>query len=90
MFNRDSQRMLHFKDWKDEDIQSIKAPALVLIGNEDVTKPGHAVAMAQLLPLGKLVILPGGHGACLGEIMFADKPGHLPSITADIIDDFLK
>ena len=25
MFNRDSQRMLHFKDWKDEDIQSVKA-----------------------------------------------------------------
>jgi len=28
MFNRDRHRMLHFKDWPDEEIRSIKAPTL--------------------------------------------------------------
>lgn len=89
MFNRDCQRMLHFRDWTDEDIRSIQAPALILIGNEDVTKPGHAVAMSRLLPKGKWVILPGGHGECLGEVSF-EHPGNLPSITAGLVEDFLK
>ena len=90
MFNRDCQRMLHFKDWLDEDIRSIKAPTLILIGgDQDVTKPEHAVEMYRLLPQGRLIILPGGHGACLGEITFADKAGNLPSMTAGIIEDFL-
>ena len=89
MFNRDCQRMLHFKDWADEDIRSIQAPTLILIGNEDVTQPEHAVAMSRLLPKGKLVILPGGHGQCLGEVMY-NNPGNWPSITAGIVEDFLK
>jgi len=89
MFNRDCQRMLHFKDWTEEDIRSIQAPTLVLIGNADVTTPEHALAMSRLLPKGKLVILPGAHGECLGEVMF-DEPGNLPWITAGIIEDFLK
>ena len=89
MFNRDRHRMLHFKDWPDEEIRSIKAPTLVLIGDQDVTQPEHAVAMYHLLPRARLVILPGGHGECLGEIMFADKGGHLPLITAGIVEDFL-
>lgn len=45
--------------------------------------------MSRLFPQGKLIILPGGHGACLGDIMLED-PGNLPSITAGIIEDFLK
>lgn len=89
MFERDRDRMLHFSDWSDEDIRSIKARTMVLIGNEDVTQPEHAVAMSRLLPQGKVVILPGGHGQCLGEVMY-DNPGDWPSITAGIVEDFLK
>lgn len=39
MFNRDSQRMLHFKDWMDDDIRGVKVPALVLIGNRMLQNP---------------------------------------------------
>ena len=31
MFNKDKERMLNFKDWKDEDIHSIKSPTLIIM-----------------------------------------------------------
>jgi hypothetical protein len=45
MFDRDVQRMVDFKDWPDEAIRSIQAPAptAVMISDQDVTKPEHAV-----------------------------------------------
>ena len=89
MFNRDKQRMLNFSDWSDKDIASINAPTLVLIGNDDVTQPEHAVAMSRLLPNGKLVILPGGHGECLGDVMFPDA-SYQPANTAAILEHFLQ
>lgn len=87
MFNRDKQRMVDFQDWPDSDIASIDIPTLILIGNDDVTTPEHAAAMARLLPRGKLVILPGGHGECLGDILFPDS--RLPRITSMLVEDFL-
>lgn len=87
MFNRDKERMLNFQDWPDEEVGGIQAPTLVLISNDDVATPEHAAAMARLLPNGKLVILPGGHGECLGDILFPDS--YLPAVTAQIVQNFL-
>jgi len=42
MFNKDVQRMEKFKDWTDEEIRSIKAPAFIFIGDHDVVKAEHA------------------------------------------------
>jgi pimeloyl-ACP methyl ester carboxylesterase len=53
-------RMENFKDWKDADVQTIKAPTMILIGDADVIKPEHAVEMYRLLlPISQLAILPG-------------------------------
>jgi len=52
-------RMLQFKDWPEDDIRSIRAPTLVMIGDADIITPEHAVAMFRLLPHGQLAILPG-------------------------------
>ena len=52
-------RMLEFKDWRPEDIQSIGAPTLVMIGDADIIRPEHAVEMFRLLPHGQLAVLPG-------------------------------
>ena len=52
-------RMLEFKDWKEDDIRSIAAPTLVIIGDTDVIRPEHAVEMFRLLPHGQLAVLPG-------------------------------
>ena len=51
--------MLEFKDWRPEDIQSIGAPTLVMIGDADIIRPEHAVEMFRLLPHGQLAVLPG-------------------------------
>jgi pimeloyl-ACP methyl ester carboxylesterase len=53
------KRMLEFKDWRPEDIQSIEAPTLVMIGDADVVRPEHAVEMFRLLPHAHLAVLPG-------------------------------
>jgi len=54
MYEKDKKRMVDFKDWKAEDIHSINVPALIIIGDEDVVRPEHAVEMFPLLPHGRL------------------------------------
>ena len=66
---RCAKRMLEFKDWPAEDIRSIEAPTLVMIGDADNVRPEHAVEMFRLLPHAQLAVLPGGHGAYIGEVI---------------------
>ena len=58
-----------FGGWREEDLQAIEAPALVIIGDSDI-RPEHAVALFRLLgggvpgdlvgiPRSRLAILPG-------------------------------
>ena len=54
-----ARRMMEFKDWPPEVIQSIDAPTLVLNGDSDVVRPEHAVEIFRLLPHAQLAILPG-------------------------------
>jgi pimeloyl-ACP methyl ester carboxylesterase len=54
-----ARRMLEFKDWRAEDIRSITAPTMVMIGDGDIVRPEHAVEMFRLLPHGRLAVLPG-------------------------------
>lgn len=63
----DKKRMIEFEDWKAEDIRSIGAPTLIIIGDNDVVSPEHAVEMFRLLPRARLSILPGIHGSYIGE-----------------------
>jgi pimeloyl-ACP methyl ester carboxylesterase len=57
-------------DWPAEDMQSIKAPTLIIAGDADVVRPEHAVEMYRLLgggvpgdlaglPNARLAVLPG-------------------------------
>ena len=50
---------LESKGWRPEEIQSIKAPALVMIGDDDIVRPEHAVQMFRMLPHAQLAVLPG-------------------------------
>ena len=65
------KRMLEFKDWRPEDVQSIQAPTLLVIGDADSVRPEHAVEMFRLLPHAQLAVFPGGHGAYIGEAIGA-------------------
>lgn len=90
MFNKDRERMQHFKDWSDEAVKSIKAPALVMASDHDVITVAHTQQIAQLIPGAQLAILPGIHGAFIGEICTAEKGSKLPEVTATLVKEFLK
>jgi pimeloyl-ACP methyl ester carboxylesterase len=59
MFDKAVQRMRSFKDIPAEKMRTIKAPALVVCGDSDVTRPEHAVEEFRLLPHAQLAVLPG-------------------------------
>ena len=61
-FTKSVQRMLHFKGWTPEEIRSINAPTLVMIGDHDIVRPEHAVLMFRLFPNAQLAD-PARHGS---------------------------
>jgi pimeloyl-ACP methyl ester carboxylesterase len=89
MFEKDKKRMVEFEDWKEEDIRSIDASALIIIGDNDIVSPEHAVEMFRLLPHARLSILPGIHGAYIGEVTTGMEDSKIPDLTISIIEDFL-
>jgi len=58
-FDKSVKRMQEFKDIPAEQIHSIAAPTLVMIGDNDVVRPEHAVETLRLLPHAQLAVLPG-------------------------------
>ena len=72
------KRMLEFKDWRPEDIRSIEAPTMIIIGDADIVRPEHAVEVFRLLPHAQLAVLPGTDH--MGIVNRADLL--LPMITA--------
>jgi pimeloyl-ACP methyl ester carboxylesterase len=89
MHDKDQQRMLTFKDWKAEDIQSIKAPALIIVSDQDVVRPEHALEIVRLLPHGRLAIFPGGHGDFMGEAMSPNPNSKVPELFTAMLEEFL-
>jgi pimeloyl-ACP methyl ester carboxylesterase len=89
MHDKDLERMRHFVETADEEVRKVQAPTLVMAGDHDVPTREHALELQQLLPHGSLVILPGGHGEYLGELL-ASKPGAPePTFAAGVIEAFL-
>jgi pimeloyl-ACP methyl ester carboxylesterase len=90
MHDKDAKRMVDFKDIPDEKIKSIKAPALIIIGDKDVITPEHAIEMHHLIANSELAIIPGGHGEYIGEITTL-KPDYKGSdfIAVQMIESFL-
>jgi len=89
MYERDVARMQSFPDISDEEIRSIKARALIIIGDKDVTTPEHAVEMHRMMAHSELAIIPGGHGDYIGEIT-TPKDKTLIDYTISLINQFLK
>ena len=90
MHDKDAKRMIDFKDIPDEKIKSIKAPTLIIIGDNDVITPEHAIEMHRLIPNSELAIIPGGHGEYIGEITTL-KPDYKESdfVAVPMIERFL-
>lgn len=89
MFEKDRNRMLQFKDWRDEDLAAIKAPALLVFGDHDVETREHAVDMSQKIAAAELLILPGNHGSYMGEAGTEVKDSTTIALTVAVISAFL-
>jgi pimeloyl-ACP methyl ester carboxylesterase len=89
MHHKDRDRMIAFPDYSDDDLRSIKAPALIINGDKDVVTNEHALKMSKLIPDAELMILPGEHGAYLGEICVAVPGSKLPELTVEAVEAFL-
>ena len=89
MHDKDARRMQAFEDIPDDRIRAVRAPTLVVLGDRDIVRAEHAVALTRLLPDARLLVLPGGHGDYLGEAVMTRRETRLPEITAGLIDTFL-
>jgi len=88
MFKKDAGRMYAFTDWTDDDLKSIQAPSLVVMGDQDLPTHEHAAIMARLLRA-RLAILPGTHGSYMGEIMSRGNNSKIPELFVEMINEFL-
>jgi pimeloyl-ACP methyl ester carboxylesterase len=83
---------LWFEGWPREDIASIAAPALVIVGDSDVVRPEHAVEMFRLLgggvpgdlaglPRSRLAVLPG-----TTHVTLVDRADWLTAMVTEFLD----
>jgi pimeloyl-ACP methyl ester carboxylesterase len=90
MYQKCANRMIYFKEFSDAEIRSIQAPVLLVNGDQDVATSEHVVAMSKLIPHCRLAIIPGGHGAYMGEITTL-KPGYQSSdFIVPMVERFLE
>jgi pimeloyl-ACP methyl ester carboxylesterase len=90
MFTKDANRMQNFKDWTDEALQSIKAPALLVMGDQDLPTFEHIIEMHRLIANSRLAILPGTHGSYIGEAMSWGSDSKVPELFVALVDEFLE
>jgi pimeloyl-ACP methyl ester carboxylesterase len=90
MHDKDAARMQNFKDVPEDMIRSVSAPTLIVLGDRDIVKPEHAVELTRLISGARLLILPGGHGDYLGEMVMTQTNTRYPELTARLIEEFLE
>jgi pimeloyl-ACP methyl ester carboxylesterase len=89
MHDRDVKRMINFKDIPDEQIKSITAPTLIIIGDKDVITPEHAIELHRQIDNSELAIIPGGHGQYIGEITTLNADFKESDLVVPMIEKFL-
>jgi pimeloyl-ACP methyl ester carboxylesterase len=89
MHDKDAARMVNFKDIPDEQIKSIKAPTLIIIGDRDVITSEHAIEMHRFITNSQLAIIPGVHGEYIGEITTLGTGSKEANFVIPMIEGFL-
>lgn len=89
MHDKDAARMVNFKDISVHDLQSIVAPALIILAEQDVILTEHGIELNKLIPNSQLAILPGGHGAYFGEITTIGPDFKEEDLPVPLIERFL-
>jgi pimeloyl-ACP methyl ester carboxylesterase len=89
MHDKDAARMQNFKDVPDVLVGSVRAPTLIVLGDQDIVKLEHAVELTRLIAGARLLVVPGGHGDYLGEAVMTQQDTRYPELTARLIEHFL-
>jgi len=89
MHDKDAARMVNFKDIPDDQIESINAPTLIIIGDKDVIKPEHAIEMHRQITNSSLAIIPGVHGEYIGELTTLSSNSKEADFVIPMIEKFL-
>ncbi|SEW39045.1 Pimeloyl-ACP methyl ester carboxylesterase [Chitinophaga sp. YR573] len=89
MHDKDAKRMVNFRDIPDEQIKSIKAPTLIIIGDQDIIKPEHAIEMRRQIANSELAIIPGVHGEYIEEITTLKFDSKEADFVIPMIESFL-
>jgi pimeloyl-ACP methyl ester carboxylesterase len=86
-----SQAMMRgFNNIPKKEMEGIKKPTLVIIGDKDVILPEHAIEMSRLIDGARLVILPGTHGSYIGELSGQLVKSRLPQISISLVHEFIE
>jgi len=80
-FAKSVQRMREFKGWTDAQIQSIRCPVLLLLGDRDVVTVEHAARMRHLLADARLAVFPATDHAGMAR---------RASLIAPLVEEFLR
>jgi len=80
-FAKSVQRMREFKGWTPAQIQTIRAPTLLVLGDRDIVCVEHAVQMQHLLPDARLAVLPATDHLAITDRAMA---------VASMVDEFLR
>lgn len=89
MHDRDAKRMVHFMDIPDEYITAITAPTLIIIGDNDIITPEHALELHRHIAGSQLAIIPGIHGEYIGEITTIRSDFREDILVVPMIERFL-
>ncbi len=90
MHDCDVLRMLNFEDIPDEAIESVQVQVLIINGDRDVITSEHVLQLSDMFPHGNLAILPGIHGAYLGEITTRNASSQPWQYVVPMILEFLR
>lgn len=89
MHQKCADRMINFKEFTDAELQSIQAPVLLINGDADVATTEHIAAMSRIIPHCNVAIIPGGHGAYIGEITSLTETSTERDWVVPLIEKFL-
>lgn len=92
LIEKEKQLTREFKGWTPDEIQAIKAPTLIIIGDSDIIRPENAVEIFRLLgggvagdltglPRSRLAILPG-----TTHVTMVDRSDWLLSMAGEFLD----
>jgi len=87
--DKSQQMMSTFTGISSKKVAQLGMPTLIIDGDRDVVRVEHALEMMNLIHDSRLVVLPGAHGAYMGELSTGPATTALPRITVELINEFL-